>query len=87
VSWPIQGQVHEIVVELRPTFGLEIVFAEAQSTHEAFQARLETVEAGRYYRLHLLPRSTVEPASAAIRVFGREKTGHDIVVSAYASVQ
>ena len=87
VNWPLLGPVQEQVVELRPTFGVEILFAEAQSTNEAFLARLETIEPGRHYRLHLVPRSTAEPASAAIRVFGREKSGHDIVVSAYANIQ
>ena len=87
VRWDIQAPTEGKVIELRPAFGLEISFTEAQSTNAAFAARLETVEPGRLYRVHLAPRSTAEPASAAIRIFGREKTGHDVVVSAYASVQ
>ncbi|MEI6106613.1 MAG: DUF1573 domain-containing protein [Opitutae bacterium] len=87
VSWTRQAQIQEQVVELRPAPGLEISFTEARPTNEAFQARLETVKPGRLYRLHLVPRSTAEPASAAIRIFGREKSGHDVVVSAYADVQ
>lgn len=87
VSWTRQEKILGKVVELRPAAGLEISFGEAQSTNEAFQARLETVEPGRFYRLHLAPRSTAEPASAAIRIFGREKSGRDVVVSAYADVQ
>jgi Protein of unknown function (DUF1573) len=87
VSWALQAPSDEQVVELRPTGNLEINFTAALSTTGAFQARLETVEPGRHYRLHLVPRGTAEPASAAIRIFGRERTGHDVVVSAYATVQ
>lgn len=87
VSWRLNETVIEKAVDLAPAPGLEIDFADAQVTNEAFGARLETVEPGRRYRLHLTPRSTAAPASAAIRVFGREKSGRDIVVSAYASVQ
>ena len=87
VDWKVADSTAEKVVEVTSAQGLEINFTEAQATNDAFTARLETVEAGKRYRLHLKPRSTAEPASAAIRVFGREKTGHDVVVSAYASIQ
>jgi len=87
VSWNLKAEATEKVVEIVPAAGLEINFTEAQATNDAFTTRLETVTAGRRYRLHLQPRSTAESASAAIRVFGREKAGHDVVVSAYASVQ
>jgi hypothetical protein len=87
VSWKLQETAGEKTLELASASGLEINFAEAQPTNDAFGARLETVEPGKHYRLHLTPRSTASPASAAIRVSGREKSGHDVVVSAYASVQ
>lgn len=87
VSWAVKAEPVEKIVELTPARGLEITFNDAQATNDAFTTRLETVEAGRRYRLHLTPRSTADSASAAIRVFGRDKTGHDVVVSAYASVQ
>ena len=45
------------------------------------------MEPGKRYRLHLKPRSTALSASAAIRVTGREKAGHDVIISAYASIQ
>jgi hypothetical protein len=87
VVWPANDAAAEKTVELNTAPGLEIVFSEAQATNEAFSASLETVEAGRHYRLHLKPRSTAQPSSAAIRVFGRDKSGHNVIVSAYASVQ
>lgn len=87
VVWQLNDVAAEKILELTSTPGLEIAFTDAQATNETFTACLETVEAGKHYRLHLKPRSTAQPASAAIRVSGREKSGHDVVVSAYASVQ
>lgn len=87
VVWQASEAATEKIVELHSTPGLDIAFTEAQATNDAFTATLETVVAGRHYRLHLKPRGTAQPASAAIRVFGREKSGHEVVVSAYATVQ
>ena len=87
VDWQPNDTAGEKIIELNVATGLEITFAEAQPTNDAFTARLEAVAAGSHYRLHLKPRSTAQPASAAIRIFGREKSGHDVVVSAYATVQ
>lgn len=87
VGWKLNGAADERFLELTPGPGLTIDFAAAQATNDAFTARLETLEPGRRYRLHLKPRSTTRPASAAIRVSGREKSGRDVVVSAYANIQ
>jgi len=87
VSWKLHEAAGEKTLELTAAPGLAIGFAEAQPTNDAFSVRLETVEPGRRFRLHLTPRGTASPVSAAIRVSGREKNGHDVVVSAYASVQ
>ncbi len=87
VEWRPGDPAGEKTIELTTADGLEIAFAEAQPTNQDFTARLETVEAGRHYRLHLKPRDPTRPASAAIRIFGREKSGHDVVVSAYVTVQ
>jgi hypothetical protein len=87
VSWPVKADATEKTVEITPATGLEITFSDAQATNDAFTTRLETVEAGKRYRLHLRPKSTADSASAAIRIFGHDKTGHDVVVSAYANVQ
>ena len=87
VTWPVGAAAVEKSVDLVAAAGLTIAFTEAQPTNDSFTVRLETVEAGRHYRLYLTPRHTREPASAAIRLFGREKSGNEVVVSAYANVQ
>ena len=87
VGWKLNEAADEKHLDLAPAPGLEIDFAGAQATNDVFGTRLETLETGRRYRLHLKPRSTALPASAVIRVSGREKTGHDVVVSAYAIIQ
>ncbi|MBI2497310.1 MAG: DUF1573 domain-containing protein [Opitutae bacterium] len=87
VRWIIKGHADEKTIVLAPATGVEINFTGVVATNDVFSTRLETVEPGRSYRLHLTPRSTAVPASAAIRVSGREKSGRDVVVSAYASIQ
>ena len=87
VGWKLNETAAEKTVELTPAPGLEIIFTEATATNDAFTARLETIEVGRHYRLHVKPGSTAKPASAPVRVQGREKSGHDVVLSAYASIQ
>jgi len=87
VTWQANEAAGEKSLEVTAAPGLEIDFHEAVPTNDAFSARLETVDAGRHYRLHLKPRDTTKPASVAVRLFGREKSGHDVVVSAYASVE
>jgi hypothetical protein len=87
VLWKQNAPATEQVVDVTPAAGLEITFTEAQPTNPAFTAYLETVEPGRRYRLHLQPVNTATPASAAIRIFGQEKSGHKVVASAYATVE
>lgn len=87
LTWLLNATAEEKSIELVPSPGLEISFTDAQATNAAFSARLETVVAGKHYRLYLKPRSTADPASAAIRLFGREKSGRPVVVSAYANVE
>jgi hypothetical protein len=87
LAWKVNDPAAEKTVEVTAHAGLEITFTEAVPTNGDFTATLETVAAGRHYRLHLVPRGTARPASAAIRIFGREKSGHDVVVSAYANVE
>ena len=87
VLWQLNESAAEKTLELTPATGLEINFADAQVTNDAFTVRLETVTPGRRYRVHLKPKNTAQPAGAAIRIFGRESSGHDVVVSAYATVQ
>ncbi len=87
VVWLANEDANEKTVELTAAAGLEITFTEALATNDAFTASLEAVAAGTHYRLHLKPRTTSQPASAAIRVSGRDKSGHAVIVSAYASVE
>jgi Protein of unknown function (DUF1573) len=87
VEWRLNEDPVEKFVELRAAPGLEIIFSTALSTSETFTARLESMEAGLYYRLYIKPVKTNQPASAAIRISGREKSQHEVVISAYASVQ
>ena len=87
VEWHSNEPPADKTIDLTAATGLEISFTEAQPTNEEFTATLETIAAGKHYRLHLKPRGTAQPASAAVRVFGREKSGHDVVVSAYVTVQ
>lgn len=86
VTWQPAATAIEKVVDVHPTGDLVIEFTSLQPTNEAFLARLETVTPGKHYRVYLTPRQPEQPANAAIRVIGREKTGHDVVVSTYANV-
>jgi hypothetical protein len=87
LDWHVGAAGNEQSVEIRAGGELTIEFTEATPTNDAFAVRLEAVEPGRLYRLHVTPRSTVAIANTAIRVHGREKSGHDILVSAYANVR
>lgn len=87
VTWKMGEPAAEKMVELKVAPGLEIIFADAQATNDAFTVRLEVVKAGQHYRLRLKPRNPAQPASAAIRISGKEKSGRAVVVSAYASVE
>ncbi len=86
LEWKRQAEAAEQTIEVRATAPLQIEFTEATPTNESFLARLETVEAGRFYRIHLKPVSTAAPANAAIRIVGKEKSGRAVLVSAYADV-
>lgn len=86
VDWKLGEEVGEKTVELKSLENLEIVFSTAQSTSDDFSARLETVTPGQLYRLHIKPKATDHLGSAAIRIYGREKSGHDVLLSAYASM-
>lgn len=87
VLWKQNAPATEQVIDVTPAAGLEITFTEAQPTNPAFTASLEVIEPGKHYRLHLKPVATTAPASAAIRIFGHEKTGHKVVANTYATVE
>lgn len=87
LEWRLGESPAEKTIDLKPERELQIVFSEAQPTNDTYSTRLETVVAGRHYRLHVTPVSTDAPVSAAIRITGREKTGHAVGLSAYVSIK
>lgn len=87
VNWRIDEAINEKTIEIRPAAKVELQLRRAQATNSAFTVRLETVETGKFYRVHLKPTDTKQPASAAIRISGKESGGRDVVLSAYANVQ
>ena len=87
VNWRLDEATNEKTIEIRPAANVELQLRSAQATNSAFTARLETVETGKFYRVHLKPTGTSQPASAAIRISGKESGGREVVLSAYANVQ
>jgi hypothetical protein len=86
LDWKQGAPAAEQTAELRAAEGLTVDFTQAEPTDESFRVRLEAVEPGRLYRLHAAPVSTAKPANAAVRIYGRDKTGHAVLVSAYLNI-
>jgi hypothetical protein len=87
VAWKLNEPAAEKAVELEVIPGVKISFSRVLPTSGDFAARLETVEAGRRYRMYLKPPATTQPANAAFRIFGRAVSGQDVIVSAYGNVR
>lgn len=87
LEWKLNTDAAEKSIELRANGDLHITFTQATPTNDSFIVRLETVVPDQVYKLIVTPRSTAAVANAAIRITGRENTGHDILVSAYANVR
>ncbi len=87
VAWKLNEPATEKSVDLEVMPGLTINFTRVQPTSGDFAARIETVEAGRRYRVYLKPPVTTQPANAAFRILGQAGSGQDIVVSAYGNVR
>ncbi|HWA27785.1 MAG TPA: DUF1573 domain-containing protein [Lacunisphaera sp.] len=87
VEWKVNSPAWEKAVDIQVTEGLELTVTNVLPTSGLFNHRLETIEPGRHYRLHLSPQSTKEPTNAAFRVYARTKDGRDVVVSAYGNVR
>lgn len=87
IEWTLGAEAQEKPVKIVLSPGLEFEPAEIGYSSAGFRARLETVVAGREFRLWIKPDATARAASAAVRVIGREKSGRPIVLSAYASVR
>lgn len=87
VEWKTGAPAAEQTVEIAVTAGVELAIDSVQATSEAFTTRLETVEPGRRYRLHVTPRNTAAPANAAFRLYARTPAGQNLVLSAYGNVR
>ncbi len=87
LNWNTSAAADEQVVDVAVADSIQIHFSEIFVSAESFHARVETVEAGRRYRMRVKPSSTAEAASAAIRLKGKAASGEDVVVSAYANVR
>ncbi len=87
LEWRLGAAAEEKIVTVRVATGLKIDFREATPSNSGFRVRLETVEAGELYRLHISHAATHAAANAAIRVRGTASTGQTVLVSAYANVR
>ena len=87
VDWKLNSPATEQVIEIRIADGLELTVTSVLPTSGLFNSRLETVEAGRHYRLYLAPQNTREATNAAFRIYAKAQTGQDIVLSAYGNVR
>lgn len=87
VAWKLHEPAVEKSVDLAVIPGLQITFSRVQPTSGDFAARLETIEAGRRYRVYLKPPETAAPANAAFRILGHAASGQEIIVSAYGNVR
>lgn len=87
VEWPLNSPATEQAVDIRIADGLDLTVTNVLPTSGLFNHRLETVEPGRHYRLHLSPQSTKEVSNAAFRIYAKTPTGRELVLSAYGNVR
>lgn len=85
-SWRLDEANAEKIVEVKPVSDVELELNSVRPTNNDFIARLEVIEPGKHYRVHLSPTTTAQPASAAIRIIGKEKGGREVILSVYANV-
>ena len=87
LNWRKGGPEVEQTIFIRPGPGLVVDFHTAQATNDDFIVHLKTIKTGEVYRLSVKPKSTKKEANAAIRISGRDSSGRDVLVSAYANVK
>ena len=87
VDWKLNSAPTEQAVEVIVTPGVELTINNVTCTSDAFRFRLETLEAGRRYCLHISPPNTHEVANAAFRLIAKTASGQELVFSAYANVR
>lgn len=87
LEWKVGAPAAEQTVDIVVTEGLTLLLTTVQGTNEAFTTRLETLEAGRRYRLQVAPKSTATPTNAAFRLHARTPAGQSLILSAYGNVR
>ena len=87
LEWKRGGPADEAAVDIEVTPGIELTIAEVRPTSAAFSHRLEILEAGRHFRLHIAPKDTTKAANAAFRLYAKTAGGEAVVFSAYANVR
>jgi hypothetical protein len=87
LEWKLDAPATAQAVEVGVTSGVELTIDDVTCTSDAYQFRLETLEAGRRYRLHISPKSTHAVANAAFRLNAKTAAGREVVLSAYANVR
>ncbi len=87
VEWKLNAAATEQAVEIVVTPGVQLTINEATCTSDAFQFRLETLEAGKRYCLRISPKSTHEVANAAFRLIAKTSAGQELIFSAYGNVR
>lgn len=87
LEWKLGGDAGEQTVEITVSPGVRLTVSEIKATSDAFSTRLETVNAGQLYRLHVTPKSTRIAASAAFRLHAQADDGQNLVFSAYGNVR
>lgn len=87
LEWAVGSAAREQAFDVRPAGAGRVDFTETFATNDAFGLRLEVLEAGRHYRVHVIPRRMDAVANAAIRLKGVAPNGMEIIVSAYANVR
>jgi len=87
VEWKLGTATSEAAVEIEVATGIELTIHAIKPTNEAFTHRLETIEPGRHFRLHLAPKDATKPTNAAFRLYAKTATGEELVFSAYANVR
>lgn len=87
LEWEVGADAREQVTELRVAEGVTLEFSEVAASNRNFSARLEMIERGRRYRLHVAPATTDAAANGALRVKATLPGGEAIIVSTYANVR
>ena len=87
VDWKLNAAATEQTIDVTVTPGVVLAIKDVKSTNDAFKCRLETLETGRRYRVHIKPKSTKTGANAAFRLNAKAGTGQELVLSVYANVR